>query len=446
MSHKQPVSMRVNVDGIYRDHLCIGCGTCLSVCPTKAIEMFRGDIFYPKVDKEKCIQCRKCLGICPSVGIDFHNISAGLFPGAKFNSLLGRYKKLYVGYSKDYAIRYNGASGGVSSSILCNLLKEKIIKGAIITGMNAEEPLFSNSFIATSEGEIMQTQGSKYCPTCPGSVIESLKDTNSKEKFAFVGLPCQILAVRKMQQQEKWLKEKIILTIGLFCSHSVVFSGTKCLLNKFAKGVENLSRIQYRGKGWPGGANITYRDGSGFNIVHSDYWPSLFASYFFTPYRCLLCNDLAAELADVSLGDAWLKEFVKKDKIGTSLVISRSDLAEKILNDMVHKELLFLESLSTDRVIESQRGILSRKKVNFVARVNLAKFLHLPLPENYEQLNASLKDYLGAFLIFCNAFITRFNFTIKIIEIINIKILKKYSEIVLKLSSGNLRKSTSLFI
>lgn len=41
---------------------CLGCGTCVNVCPFDAIHMVDGVAF---VDKDKCTACRKCVEICP---------------------------------------------------------------------------------------------------------------------------------------------------------------------------------------------------------------------------------------------------------------------------------------------------------------------------------------------------------------------------------------------
>ena len=41
---------------------CIGCGTCVDICPVQAISMVDG---VAHIDKEICISCGSCLGACP---------------------------------------------------------------------------------------------------------------------------------------------------------------------------------------------------------------------------------------------------------------------------------------------------------------------------------------------------------------------------------------------
>jgi Fe-S-cluster-containing hydrogenase component 2 len=41
---------------------CIGCETCVPVCPVEAISMQNGTAF---IDQQKCTQCETCVSTCP---------------------------------------------------------------------------------------------------------------------------------------------------------------------------------------------------------------------------------------------------------------------------------------------------------------------------------------------------------------------------------------------
>jgi len=421
------------IDEMNKKYLCMGCGTCVAICPTNAIRMNIEDIYYPIVDKDKCTKCGKCVEVCPGISIFVKKMADEFWPNNKWHPKLGRFRATYIGYSNNPKIRFNSASGGIATSIICSLLKKGIIDGAILTKMSDSNPLQPESFIARTEEEVISAQTSKYCPTSPVAVIKELKHT--KEKFAFVGLPCQVHGVRKLQNQTEWVRKKIILTIGLFCSHGITFPGTCVLLNKFAKGIKNIRKIQYRGRGWPGGINVKYKNGEEFNIPLGEYWPPLFAPYFFTPYRCLTCHDLTSELADISLGDAWLREVRETDNIGTSVIIVRSSKGVEVLASMKRDNEISLRAISYKKVIESQQGVLARKKVGVGARMKLLRFLSKPVPEYDQEFSSSLSGYIGASLILFNSIISKTKFGQKLLEIIPTKFLKKYCDYVFKYST-----------
>jgi ferredoxin len=46
--------------------LCDGCGTCVELCPTAAIELRDGKA---AVDEENCADCGACEGDCPTGAI-----------------------------------------------------------------------------------------------------------------------------------------------------------------------------------------------------------------------------------------------------------------------------------------------------------------------------------------------------------------------------------------
>jgi len=46
---------------------CIGCGTCMAVCPENAIFFEDG---RAKIDPEKCVKCGTCKDVCPVNAIE----------------------------------------------------------------------------------------------------------------------------------------------------------------------------------------------------------------------------------------------------------------------------------------------------------------------------------------------------------------------------------------
>lgn len=47
---------------LVKENHCDFCGTCVSVCPTDAIELYESQI---EIVASKCIDCKNCIKICP---------------------------------------------------------------------------------------------------------------------------------------------------------------------------------------------------------------------------------------------------------------------------------------------------------------------------------------------------------------------------------------------
>ena len=221
---------RANVSWVVENRLCMGCGTCFSVCPQNAIDLpldKKQGLYFPNVNEPECISCNLCLATCPGAGIDFDYFNTKLFRKVPDNVLLGNSLKCYFGYSTDYNIRYNSASGGLVSQLLIFALEEGLIEGALVTRMNPGNPLVPDVIIARTSSEILSASKSKYCPV-PANI--ALKQIAKEEgKFAVVGLPCHIAAVRKLQDTLPVFQKKILLSFGLFCGRSQNFNMTRTL-------------------------------------------------------------------------------------------------------------------------------------------------------------------------------------------------------------------------
>ena len=296
---------------VVQEGLCCGCGTCAGICPANAIKMIKTPgLHKPQIDENKCIHCELCIQSCPGHSVNFEDLSLKIFGEPYKSSSEGKYLSCYVGYSTDDKIRYNSTSGGLITQLLLFALENNIIDGVLTTKMRKDNPLETEPFIARTREEIIEASKSKYCPVAANICLtEILKEDG---RFAVVGLPCHIHGIRKAEQLNKQLKKKIVLKLGLLCSHTVDFEGTKFIINKMGFSEDEITSIAYRGAGWPGSMRIKTKSGvsSRLPLVGSwyAYW-IVFSSFFFTPMRCTMCPDQAAELADISFGDAWLPEF-----------------------------------------------------------------------------------------------------------------------------------------
>jgi len=200
-------------------------------------------------------------------------------------------------------------------------------------------------------------------------------------RYAIVGTPCQIHGIRKLEMVESELKNKIILHLGLFCSHTLSFLATDFLLYKARVRKTDLTKFEYRSKkwrGWPG--DLLFRLKNGTEKFLSREHRTLIVP-FFTPWRCKVCYDQLNEFADISLGDALLPEVLVNCKKGMSILISRTEIGERVLQEASRAGAIKVQRIPRSKVVQSQRGALFRKKKTLGERLMIAKFLGKSVPE-----------------------------------------------------------------
>ncbi|HET60444.1 MAG TPA: 4Fe-4S dicluster domain-containing protein [Chloroflexi bacterium] len=381
-----------NVSQVYDNGLCMGCGMCESICPSPGAITIRLDkhkgVYSPVIDPQHCTQCGLCLRVCPGIGISLEKYAEQLHEGQHGPRLIGIFNECYVGHATDEQIRFNSASGGLVTALLLHAIKENKIDGALVVGMSSENPLETQSFLATTPTEIISASGSKYCPV---SLHKGLDRILAEEgRFAVVGLPCQIHAIRKMETLHPTLREKIVLHLGIFCANSNTYWGTEYFLRRSGIDPREVRAIRYRSEGWPGKISVTLSNGTKKIMPRGTtekrwYRRAIFSSAFHFDFmipRCLLCPDQTCELADISLGDPWLKEYTQTERIGKSIAITRNSIGHAFLTAAVEANKVSLEKMPVSIVAQAQNYGF---KAGVGARIRLRQWASLAIPDYGER-------------------------------------------------------------
>jgi coenzyme F420 hydrogenase subunit beta len=115
-----------------------------------------------------------------------------------------------------------------------------------------------------------------------------------------------------------------------------------------------------------------------------------------------MCPDETNELADLSLGDAWLPELRKQSK-GESLVIARTETGEQMLQRACAAGVISLFPLTRDKAKATQAAPLKFKKQDFETRLAMlrkggAKVPRFnPRPEGSRSLFSYVRNLLVLF-------------------------------------------------
>jgi coenzyme F420 hydrogenase subunit beta len=351
--------------------------------------MYKSDsegLYVPKIEEEKCNQCGLCIKACPGYLVDFEELNLSFFGKQPEDTSIGNFLRCYIGHSNNDDIRYNASSGGIATQLLIFALEKGIIDGALVARMRKDRPLEPEPFIARTREEVLSASKSKYCPVATNEALKQILKENGK--FAVVGLPCHIHGLRKAEMLNKKLREKVIFHIGLFCSHTGNFRGTEFLLRKLNVKKSDVARLDYRGRGWPGGMSLRLKDGSERFVPYHEYY-SILGSLLFTPQRCILCADATNEFGDISLGDAWLPEF-RDNRKGISIIITRSKTGERVLKDAQFDGKITIIDTTICNVIRSQKNNLKFKKEEIMTRLLMWRFFSKATP-NFHSSDRSKK-------------------------------------------------------
>jgi len=283
---------------------CASCGTCVVACPFGSLEMAKGK---PGLVKE-CKICGICAQACPRY--NWAMAKAEQFTFGKIRNPqeeFGVYRRIVAAQAKPNDILKVRQDGGAATAMLVAALKSELIDGAVVSGKSQEKPFLPVPILATTPEKIVESAGTKYtCSSALMALPEVIKQ--KKTQVAFVGTPCQIQAIRKMQMNNvKKMSTPIKYLVGLMCSECFDYEG---LMENHIKGklginLNDITKMNIKGK-----MLVTTPAGT-TAIPLADIKQYVRTS-------CSVCEDFSSELADVSVGglglDGWTFTIIRTEK------------------------------------------------------------------------------------------------------------------------------------
>jgi len=116
-----------------------------------------------------------------------------------------------------------------------------------------------------------------------------------------------------------------------------------------------------------------------------------------------MCPDHTNELADISLGDAWLPE-LKHERIGESIVVVRTSKGEEFLSKASSSGVISLRPIECEQVKRSQAGPLKFKKDDLGTRLSMIESRGMNIPDFDRERNSSrtFSSFIRNFFAFFN--------------------------------------------
>lgn len=357
-------------DVIVKHDYCIGCGVCSGTCPSQNLHMdwsSKGELI-PYTGDDCKENCSICLDVCPFYDhpVNQDDIAGSLFgktPEINHHEYTGYYLNCYVGFQKDEVKRLKSASGGLATSFLSSLLDEGVVDKVVAVGI-AEDRMYDYKILKTSS-EVYECAGSAYYPVEISRILKMILEEKEDESYGIIALPCVVYGLRLAMQKIPKLKRKIKVIASLTCGQLQNRYCTELLALESGIMVDELARMDFRRKKEGNKASDYLQvaidpDGKEGVAQPNQGLPfHLWHYHYFKQNSCNFCDDVFGELADVTFMDAWLPEYMD-DYLGTSLVITRTPLTRRVLENLSEQEV---ESIDIHKIIQSQMGVIQKKRV-----------------------------------------------------------------------------------
>ena len=319
------------IDDVQKPGLCHRCGGCVTFCTAVNFGALKlDDEGMPRyADEDKCIECGLCHTICPEIDELIEETKKRL----AWQPPIGRVMETSIARAADSKIRKKATDGGVVTALLLHLFKTGRIDGAIVTKQIG--PFTRVPLLAVSEEDILSAAGF-FFDTSQG--MKSFSDyylTYSQirefhpliikglQRVAFVGTPCQIKSVRRMQTLNIMPSDSIKYCFGLFCSGNFVFG------KKEQQKIAKIGGFQFKDI-----KKINIKDDLIVHLNSGEVKTILLDELeFMKRFACYFCPDYSAEYADVSFGGIGAEQ-------GWTTVITRTPVGRAIVADARSKKAI----------------------------------------------------------------------------------------------------------
>lgn len=368
----------MNIDTIIENGYCVGCGACVSSQDQSSeIELDQMGMYKPLLLHSGSDRAN-ALEICPfsDNGENEDGIAKKKFElvGSEYDEKIGYYNSLYVGHVSSGAFREKGTSGGVISWVLAKLLEQGMVDRVIHVKRadRTKDGCLFKYDISSNLIEILDGAKSRYYPVEISQVMDFVRQVSGR--YAFVGLPCMVKAVRKLMDVDSIINERVLFCVGLVCGHMKSTSFADSFAWQSGISPKGLEEIDFRVKleGRSAGDYGVYVRGQGINSTRPtrSYFGYNWGFNFFRNPACNYCDDVFAETADIVVGDAWLPDYINDSK-GNSVVVVRDECIADIIKESISSKEVAFNKASVEEIAQSQAGGLRDRREGLAYRLYL---------------------------------------------------------------------------
>ena len=351
---------------IIANRLCTGCGGCAAASLNQLVMAETRDESH----RPKGVQLNNTKGfaspaaICPGKSV-IGPRTALPAQDKKLADAFGPILAVYEGYASEDEVRQRGSSGGVVTALGHAALEMGVAGGVLHAKANRSDPSRSVATVSRSLTQLMEGAGSRYQPV---AVLEPMaKPEVLNHQTMLVGKPCDIEGAQRLAVANPAIASSLAMTVSIFCAGTPSIEGTNSLLEALAPDKADhepaLTKLSFRGGGWPGPMRATWRYAGGQKIYHKDTdystgWGSILQR--FRQWRCHLCSDHTGELADISVGDPWHTPQEDGSK-GKSLILTRTERGRYFFEQAIAQGFITATPVDHDTVAKAQPNLMHAK-------------------------------------------------------------------------------------
>lgn len=320
------------INDVIKAGRCSECAACVIVCPYNVLEYHeskprrrpKDDLADDFCEVQDKLGCDICAQVCPQLDDQEVELTDAFVTDGEAWQLgeYGWYKDFFVARATDSDVLARGQDGGVVTAMLLHALGRGVIDGAIVTVADPDTPCLPKPAVATTPDEIRASAGSWYTYS-PNLLAYEEALERGLERLAYVGVPCQITPLVKMDIQspprpewdekknrpdKSWPRqndylhrasERTVLRIGLYCSETFSYEGLMVRKIQEEMGLPLTTVDNFNVKG---AVLVRTKDG----VVHEI---NLKEAQQYARPECHSCRDFSAQWSDISFGGVGTRDW-----------------------------------------------------------------------------------------------------------------------------------------
>jgi coenzyme F420 hydrogenase subunit beta len=364
---------------VERADSCTGCGLCAAVSAgIRMAEVPPGWARPQQVGPVSAAEDAAIMAACPGIVVDEsdnpHNPAEPLWGPQRFTG---------VGHATDGALRHHASSGGMISALVAHALERGLVDFVVQVRADPDRPTANITSISTSAADIFAAAGSRYAASSPLAGLEDwlARAEQVGGRFAFVGKPCDVSALRARARSDARVRARVPLMVAFFCAGIPSARAVGRILDRLDVAADDVAAFRFRGDGWPGRCTATLKDGSTRSMGYDDSWGQILAKEI--QFRCKICADAVGGAADIACADAWYGDergypsFEEQD--GRSLVMARTAAGIALLDQARAAGRVVTEPVAVSE-IRAMQPSQARRKRQIAARLWAMRVAGRPVP------------------------------------------------------------------